>query len=87
MHPTFIQNYDPLGTAFLSTLVAALPVSILLYFLAVRKSPAYRQPEYFENTRNWGGSPPPSASNSRRRGRASALRMAAPRWRIRSCGG
>jgi len=31
----YLQNYDPFGNAFLSTLVAALPVVTLLYFLAL----------------------------------------------------
>jgi lactate permease len=31
----YLQNYNPLGNAFLSTLVAALPVLTLLYFLAL----------------------------------------------------
>ncbi|HYF90668.1 MAG TPA: L-lactate permease [Symbiobacteriaceae bacterium] len=31
----YLQNYNPLGNAFLSTLVAALPVVTLLYFLAL----------------------------------------------------
>ncbi|HWI62970.1 MAG TPA: lactate permease LctP family transporter [Symbiobacteriaceae bacterium] len=31
----FLQNYNPLGNAFLSTLVAALPLITLLYLLAV----------------------------------------------------
>ena len=29
------QNYNPLGNAFLSTLVAALPILVLLYFIAL----------------------------------------------------
>ncbi|HWI62978.1 MAG TPA: L-lactate permease [Symbiobacteriaceae bacterium] len=34
----YLQNYNPLGNAFLSTLVAALPVVTLLYFLALHPS-------------------------------------------------
>ena len=29
------QNYDPFGNAFLSTLVAAVPIGVLLYFIAL----------------------------------------------------
>src|SRR5258705_10382490 len=29
------QNYDPLGNAFFSTLVAAVPIAVLLYFIAL----------------------------------------------------
>jgi lactate permease len=35
------QNFDPLGNTWLSTLAAAFPVCTLIYFLAVRKSPAW----------------------------------------------
>jgi lactate permease len=31
----FQQNYDPFGNAFLSTLVAAVPIGVLLYFIAL----------------------------------------------------
>ncbi len=31
----FFQNYNPLGNAFLSTLVAAVPIGVLLYFIAL----------------------------------------------------
>lgn len=31
----YLQNYNPLGNAFLSTLVASLPILTLLYFLAL----------------------------------------------------
>src|SRR5664279_1154873 len=29
------QNYDPLGSVFLSTLIAAIPILTLLYFIAL----------------------------------------------------
>jgi lactate permease len=35
------QNYDPLGSAFLSTAVAAVPVTLLFYLLAVRHMTAW----------------------------------------------
>src|SRR5436309_15465287 len=35
MHLPWLQNYDPLGNAFLSTLVAALPVLVLLGCIAI----------------------------------------------------
>jgi len=31
----YLQNYDPFGNVFLSTLVAALPIAVLLYFIAL----------------------------------------------------
>lgn len=31
----YFQNYDPLGNGLLSTLVAAIPIGVLLYFIAV----------------------------------------------------
>ncbi|MFB3827151.1 MAG: L-lactate permease [Bryobacteraceae bacterium] len=40
--PQWIQNYDPLGNAVLSTAAAATPVLLLFYLLAVRKILAYR---------------------------------------------
>lgn len=42
MSPTWIQNYNPLGSAVLSTLVAAVPVSLLFYLLAIRRTAAWR---------------------------------------------
>jgi len=33
----FQQNYDPLGNAFLSTAVAAIPILVLLYFIALHR--------------------------------------------------
>ena len=38
---TWVQNYNPLGNAWLSTLIAALPVTVLFYLLAVRKIVAH----------------------------------------------
>lgn len=38
----WIQNYNPLGVIWLSTLMAALPVTLLFYLLAVRKMAAHR---------------------------------------------
>lgn len=40
MNP-WVQNYNPLGNAWLSTLIAALPVTVLFYLLAVRKIVAH----------------------------------------------
>ena len=31
----YLQNYDPLGNVFLSTLAAAVPIAVLLYFIAL----------------------------------------------------
>ena len=31
----YLQNYNPLGNAVLSTLVAAIPIGVLLYFIAL----------------------------------------------------
>jgi lactate permease len=42
----WIQNYDPLGNAVLSTIVAALPVLTLFYLLAVKKILAHRAAAY-----------------------------------------
>jgi lactate permease len=41
MHQTWVQNFDPLGNPVLSTLAAAIPVCVLLYFLAVRRTAAW----------------------------------------------
>jgi lactate permease len=46
MIQTWMQNYNPLGNAILSTLLAATPVTLLLYLLAVRKTIAYRAAIY-----------------------------------------
>ena len=40
------QNYNPLGITALSTIAAAIPVSLLFYLLAVRKAIAYRAAIY-----------------------------------------
>ncbi len=42
----WVQNYNPLGNAILSTLVAATPVCLLFYLLAVRKIIAWRAAVY-----------------------------------------
>ena len=41
METTWAQNYDPLGNPVLSTLTAAIPVTLLFYLLAVRKTTAW----------------------------------------------
>lgn len=41
MHQPWLQNFNPLGNTFLSTLAAALPVCALFYFLAVRRTAAW----------------------------------------------
>jgi len=46
MPETWIQNYNPLGWAPLSTAVAAFPVCLLFYLLAVRKTIAWRAAVY-----------------------------------------
>ncbi len=38
---TWLQNYNPLGNALLSTLAAAVPALVLFYLLAVRRSTAW----------------------------------------------
>ena len=42
MGQTWLQNFNPLGNTWLSTIAAATPVSVLIYFLAVRRIPAWR---------------------------------------------
>src|SRR5436305_6265897 len=42
MNQPWLQNFDPLGNAWLSTLAAAIRVCTLFYFLAVRRAPAWR---------------------------------------------
>ncbi|MGB9605726.1 MAG: L-lactate permease, partial [Bryobacteraceae bacterium] len=46
MTGAWVQNYDPLGFAPLSTAVAAFPVGLLFYLLAVRKTIAWRAALY-----------------------------------------
>jgi len=46
MAHTWIQNYNPLGNTVLSTMVAAVPVCLLFYLLAVRKTIAWRAAVY-----------------------------------------
>jgi lactate permease len=46
MPDQWVQNYNPLGVRWLSTLVAAVPVCLLFYLLAVRKTVAYRAAVY-----------------------------------------
>lgn len=42
----WLQNFDPLGNPWLSTLAAAIPVCTLFFFLAVRRAPAWRAAVY-----------------------------------------
>jgi lactate permease len=46
MNQPWLQNFNPLGNTWLSAVVAALPVIVLFYFLAVRRSPAWRAAVY-----------------------------------------
>jgi lactate permease len=46
MNERWLQNFDPLGNAWLSTLAAAVPVCTLFYFLAVRRAPAWQAAIY-----------------------------------------
>jgi len=46
MNQTWVQNYDPLGSATVSTLVAAAPIFVLFYLLAVRRTMAWRAAVY-----------------------------------------
>src|SRR5579863_4386979 len=40
------QNFNPLGNTWLSTIAAAFPVCTLIYFLAIRRVPAWRAAVY-----------------------------------------
>ena len=42
----WLQNYNPTGSVVLSTLAAAVPALTLFYFLAVKRSPAWRAALY-----------------------------------------
>src|SRR5438094_9891167 len=46
MNQPWLQNFDPLGNRWLSTLAAAIPVCTLFFFLAVRRAPAWRAAVY-----------------------------------------
>ncbi len=46
MNQQWLQNCDPLGNPWLSTLAAAVPVCTLFFFLAVRRDPAWRAAVY-----------------------------------------
>ena len=42
MNQPWLQNFDPLGNTLLSTLAAAVPVCTLFFFLAVRRTAAWK---------------------------------------------
>src|SRR5580693_5088997 len=42
MNQPWLQNFDPLGNTLLSTLAAAIPVCTLFFFLAVRRTAAWK---------------------------------------------
>ncbi len=46
MNQPWMQNFNPLGNTVLSTIAAALPVCTLFFFLAVRRTPAWRAAVY-----------------------------------------
>ena len=46
MNQIWRQSVDPLGNVWLSTLAAAIPVCTLFFFLAVKRSPAWRAAVY-----------------------------------------
>ena len=41
MSQVWLQDFNPLGNTWLSTIVAAIPISTLIYFLAVRRVAAW----------------------------------------------
>lgn len=41
MGQPWLQNFNPLGNAWLSTIAAAIPISTLIYFLAIRRTAAW----------------------------------------------
>jgi lactate permease len=46
MNQPWLQNFNPLGNPVLSTVAAALPVCTLFYFLAVRRTAAWKSAVY-----------------------------------------
>jgi len=38
---TWYQNYDPFGNVWISTITAAIPLLLLFYLLAVRRTAAH----------------------------------------------
>lgn len=46
MNQQWLQTYDPLGNVALSTFAAAVPALTLFFFLAVRRTPAWRAAAY-----------------------------------------
>jgi lactate permease len=46
MNQPWLQNFNPLGNTVLSTLAAALPVCTLFFFLAVRRTAAWKSAVY-----------------------------------------
>src|ERR1700722_13662519 len=46
MNQIWQQNFNPLGNTWLSTMAAAFPVCTLIYFLAIRRVPAWRAAVY-----------------------------------------
>ena len=42
MGQPWLQNFNPLSNTWLSTIAAASPISVLIYFLAIRRIPAWR---------------------------------------------